>query len=100
MLVSAGTSEQRTVIRARVVLAAAEGMTLPEIAGHTGLSINSCLKWRKRFSETRLEGLTDKPGRGRPQGITQAQRLEVMALACTTPVDGGTRWSMRKLAEA
>jgi transposase len=100
MLVSAGTSEQRTVIRARVVLAAAEGMTLPEIAGHTGLSINSCLKWRKRFSETRLEGLTDKLGRGRPQGITQAQRLEVMALACTTPVDGSTRWSMRKLAEA
>ena len=43
MLVSAGTSEQRTVIRARVVLAAAEGMTRPEIAGHTYTApIESC----------------------------------------------------------
>jgi transposase len=99
MWVSAGTTEQRMAKRARVILAAAQGMTLPEIALHTGLSANSCLKWRKRFAKSRIEGLTDEPGRGRPPVITQEERLEVMALACTTPMDGSTRWSIRKLAE-
>jgi transposase len=87
-------------MRARVVLAAAQGLPLKQISTQTGLSENACLKWRKRFALERLAGLADKPGRGRPQTITQEQRLEVMALACTTPVDGSTRWSMRKLADA
>ena len=97
---SAGTTQQRMALRARVVLAAEEGLTLSEISRRVGLSINNCLKWRKRFAQERIEGLTDKAGRGRPQVITQEQRLEVMALACTTPVDGSTRWSIRKLADA
>ncbi len=97
---ASGTTEQRMAVRARVVLAAAEGTPLQEISNRTGLSVNACLRWRKRFAAERFKGLVDKPGRGRPQVITQEQRLEVMALACTTPVDGSTRWSMRKLADA
>ena len=100
MWASSGTTEQRMATRARVVLAAAEGLPLTEISRRTGLSANNCLKWRKRFSGERLEGLKDQPGRGRPQSITQEQRLEVMALACTTPVDGSNHWSIRKLADA
>jgi transposase len=97
---ASGTTEQRMAVRARVILAAAEGLPLQEISKRTGLSVNACLKWRKRFAAERFEGLDDKLGRGRHQSITQEQRLEVMALACTTPVDGSTRWSMRKLADA
>jgi len=100
MLASAGTTEQRIALRAKTVLAAAKGIPLLEIAKSTGLSVNSCLKWRKRFAESRLEGLSDLERQGRPKTISQEQRLEVMALACTTPVDGCTRWSVRKLAEA
>lgn len=96
---ASGTTQQRMAMRARTVLAAAEGLPLWEISKRSGLSVNACLRWRKRFAQNRLEGLTDKPGRGRPQSIAQEQRLEVMALACTTPVDGSTRWSMRKLAD-
>ena len=94
------TTEQRMAVRARVVLAAAEELPLEKISKRTELSVNACLKWRKRFGAERFEGLDDKLGRGQPQIITQEQRLEVMALACTTPVDGSTRWSMRKLADA
>jgi len=100
MLASAGTTEQRIALRAKTVLAAAKGIPLLEIAKSTGLSVNSCLKWRKRFAENRLEGLSDLERQGRPKTISQEQRLEVMALACTTPVDGSTRWSVRKLADA
>jgi len=100
MLASAGTTEQRIALRAKTVLAAARGIPLLEISKSTGLSVNSCLKWRKRFAESRLEGLLDLERQGRPKTISQEQRLEVMALACTTPVDGRTRWSVRKLADA
>jgi putative transposase len=97
---ASGTTQQRLAVRARVVLAAAERLPLHEISKRTGLSVNACLKWRKRFAADRLDGLVDQPGRGRPQSISHEERLEVMALACTTPVDGCTRWSMRKLADA
>ena len=96
---SSGKTEQRLATRARVVLAAAEGLPLKAITEKTGLGYNSCLKWRKRFQALGLDGLRDAPGRGRHESITQEQRLEVMALACTTPVDGSTVWSIRKLAD-
>ena len=60
MWASSGTTEQRMAIRARVVLAAAEGLPLTEISRRVGLSANNCLKWRKRFAEGRLEGLKDQ----------------------------------------
>ena len=100
LLAASGTTQQRMAVRARVVLSAAEGLPLHETSERTGLSVNACLKWRKRFGADRFDGLTGKPGRGRPQIITQEQMLEVMALACTTPIDGSTSWSMRKLADA
>ena len=100
MWASSGMTEQRLALRARVILAASEGLPLREIVERTGLGWNSCLKWRKRFQALRLEGLTDKPGRGRRESISQEERLKVMALACTTPVDGSNQWSIRKLADA
>jgi transposase len=99
-LTVAGTTEQRIAVRAKVVLAAAQSATLPEIAKLTGLSVNSCLKWRKRFTERRLDGLLDKSGRGRSPSISQEQRLSVKALACTTPPDGSNKWSVRMLSKA
>jgi transposase len=95
----AGTSQQRMADRARVVLNAAEGLPLDEIAHRTGLSRQSCLKWRKRFVTHRLDGLKDQPRSGRPAVIGPDRKLEVMALATTRPPEGSSRWSVRKLAK-
>ena len=99
MWVGSGKTEQRLALRAKVILLAAEGLSLHNIAEKTGLNWQSCLKWRKRFLEQGLDGLKDKQGRGRPQEISPDERVNVVALACTTPPDGSTRWSVRKLAE-
>lgn len=99
MWVKSGKTEQRLALRAKVILESAKGLPLREIAEKTGLAWNSCQKWRKRFRDFGIEGLKDKPGRGRPGTITQEQRLEVMALACSTPPDGSNSWSIRKLAD-
>lgn len=100
MWAHSGKTEQRLALRAKVILLTAQGIGLKDIQERTGLHWQSCLKWRKRFLDSGIDGLYDKTGRGRPPSITAVERTEVIALACTTPVDGSTRWSVRKLAEA
>lgn len=100
MWVAAGKTEQRLATRAQVILFAAAGMSLKAIGAKVGLGWQSCLKWRKRFVQSRLDGLRDEERKGRPQVITPEERVHVMALACTTPDDKSNHWSVRKLADA
>lgn len=60
------TSPYRDVIRARVVLYAAQGLGNDEIAGRLDTPRQIVSKWRKRFFEQRLAGLEEQPRRGRP----------------------------------
>ena len=60
------TSQYRDVIRARIVLYAAEGWGNNEIAARLDTPRKIVSKWRKRFFEQRLAGLEEKPRRGRP----------------------------------
>jgi Winged helix-turn helix len=61
------TAEQRAVVRARIVLAAAEGQQNIKIAGRLGVAVNTVSKWRKRFVEEGLAGLGDRKRPGRPR---------------------------------
>ncbi len=60
------TSSYIDVIRAKIVLYAAEGLENKEIALRLDTSRQIVSKWRKRFFEKRLEGLVEEPRRGRP----------------------------------
>jgi transposase len=60
------TSQYRDVIRARIVLYAAEGWGNNDIAARLDTPRQIVSKWRKRFFEQRLAGLEEKPRRGRP----------------------------------
>ena len=100
MWVGAHKTEQRMAQRAKVILFSAEGLNLDEISTRSGLSPQNCSKWRVRFMKDRLDGLKDKPGRGRPCTISNDVKLKVKALACTKPPDGSNQWSVRSLARA
>lgn len=60
------TSSYREVIRAKIVLYAAQDMENQEIAARLDTSPQIVCKWRKRFFEQRVAGLEDAPRRGRP----------------------------------
>jgi len=60
------TSPYREVVRARIVLYAAEGMGNDEIAARLDTPRQVVSKWRKRFCEQRMAGLGDLPRGGRP----------------------------------
>lgn len=53
------------VRRARIVLLVAEGLSISDVMRKVGITRRSVYKWIYRFQEERLDGLEDKPGRGR-----------------------------------
>ena len=55
------------VLRAKIVLLAAEGKANVEIARRLDCSLRTVSLWRKRFFEDRVEGLADRPRLGRPR---------------------------------
>ena len=63
------TSPYCDVIRAKIVLLAAEGLENTEIAACLDLPRQMVSKWRKRFCQERLGGLEERPRRGRPNLI-------------------------------
>jgi transposase len=89
---------QALALRARIVLAAAGELTNAQIAELEGVSRPTVTKWRNRFAERRLEGLTDEPRPGRPRTITD-ERVEQVVIATleSTPRDA-THWSTRSMA--
>jgi hypothetical protein len=51
--------------RCRAILGVADGLRLVEVARLVGLTEKHVRKWVRRFLQDRLDGLHDRPGRGR-----------------------------------
>jgi transposase-like protein len=62
----AHTAPYWEVVRARIVLLAAEGASNKQIARRLDTTPQTVCKWRKRFYEEGLSGLEDRPRSGRP----------------------------------
>jgi transposase len=92
------TSAQALALRSRIVLLAAEGLSNVEIANQLGVQRNTVAKWRSRFLEHRLDGLTDEPRPGQPRKISDAQVEEVIVKTLETTPIGATHWSTRSMA--
>ena len=60
------TLPHREVVRAKIVLYAAEGLSNQEIGDRLDTPREVVSMWRKRFHDKRLDGLEDKPRSGRP----------------------------------
>jgi transposase len=93
-------SPARMVERARIVLLAADGVPGLEIAERVGCSEPTVIRWRSRFAEHGLAGLTDEPRSGKPPTIPRSVRDEILSITLTEPPAelGITHWSSRLLA--
>jgi transposase len=92
------TSAQALALRSRIVLLAAEGLNNVEVARQLGIQRNTVAKWRSRFVEHRLDGLTDEPRPGQPRKITDAKVEEVIVKTLETTPKDATHWSTRSMA--
>ena len=94
------STAQGLALRARIVLACTSTRTDVEIASDLHVHRQTVGEWRRRFQETRLEGLLDEPRPGAPRRITDGmvERVIIETLE-TTPRDA-THWSTRAMAQA
>ena len=68
------TSPYRDVMRAKLVLLAAEGLSNDVIAARVDLPRQIVSKWRRRFFDQRLAGLDEEPRGGRPARFSPQRR--------------------------
>lgn len=84
---SKGSSSQKMALRARIVLACAQPDAVnARVASELGVTAVTVRKWRRRFIETRLDGLADTQRSGRPMAdlaLTESERDQL------------TRWSQQ-----
>ena len=99
-LVRAPTSEQRLVMRARIVLRSAEGVAIEHVARELGVAYMTVKPWRRRWSESGLAGLGDRARSGHPPTYTREDRDRLLALTLGPPPEGTTHWSVRDMAKA
>jgi transposase len=92
------TSARALALRARIVLAAADGPSNTEIAARLQITRPTVTKWRNRFVAQGLDGLTDEPRPGRPRTITDDKVEEVVVKTLQTTPKDATHWSTRLMA--
>ena len=98
---SSRTAAYAEVVRARIVLLAAEGAQNIDIAKRVGVCVDVVSKWRQRFCQQGLAGLKDRARSGRPRTFGPGVVAGVKALACEPPGHRDvplSRWSSHELA--
>ena len=110
-LIRRHATPQQLALRARIVLAAADGANNAQIARQVDVSLDMVRRWRERWlvlQPATLEDLpvadrlTDAPRPGKPVRMTAEQVCQITALACAPPPGSDrpiSQWTSRELAD-
>ena len=95
------STPMRLVLRARIILAAAEGQRNEEIAADLETSKKTVSLWRTRFASDRLAGIEkDAPRPGRNPSIPTATVELILHKTTQEKPKAATHWSTRTMAKA
>ena len=93
------STPHRLVLRAKIVLRAADGAQNKQIAEELGIQANTCALWRHRFYHLRLSGLErDAPRAGGPPQLSDATIRAIVHDTLHTKPHNATHWSTRTMA--
>src|SRR3990170_230149 len=98
--IRATTTEQRLVLRARIIAGLSAGQTNQEVAVALSVRPAAVSKWRARFGREGLAGLVDAPRSGKPATYTEETARRVLATLDEPPPVGYARWNGPLLAQA
>jgi len=98
LMVSAPTTPQRMVRRAKIILSRAEGLSQQGTAERIGVNRPVVSHWERRFADLGLVGLEEAAGRGRKPTIP-VEKIEKVIANATRPPPNRTRWSVRSMAK-
>lgn len=99
-MVLEGKAAVRKLKRAQILLAADAGSTDEEIARNVSVGTSTVYRTKQRFVEEGLErALSElpRPGAERKLGVVDESLL--VAVACSKPPDGRSRWTLQLLAD-
>jgi len=96
----AGSTVQRLLLRTRIVLEAAEGLGIREIARELDTTPTTVSLWRGRFARQRLDGLEDLPRSGAPPIYNAETDKRIRAVLDQPPPKGYARWDGPLIAKA
>jgi putative transposase len=108
-------SEQQVALRARIILAAAQGASNAQIARELHITVDTARLWRDRWARgsesnheekdqetvSLVQRLQDAPRPGAVPKFTVEQRAHMAALACEAPAKTGrpiSQWTGREIA--
>jgi transposase len=100
LMVRRPKTDQRTALRAAIVLDCSAGLSNTAVASEFGVTLGTVGKWRRRFLSRRLGGLGDAPRPGQPRKITDAKVEEVVTRTLEKTPTHSTHWSTRSMAKA
>lgn len=106
-LIRTRSTPQQLALRARMVVLAADGLSVRETSERLGVWRKTVSEWRQRWlSRGREAGipdrLSDRPRGGAPATITAEQICAIIALACEKPSASGlpiSHWSQQAVAD-
>ena len=110
-LIHRHATPQQLALRARIVLAAADGANNGQIARQLDVSVDMARRWRERWLVLQPVSLqefpvaariTDATRPGKPVRITAEQVAQIVALACDPPAASArpiSQWTSRELAD-
>jgi transposase len=91
-------TSQALALRARIILACAQGQNNIEVAKSCRVIRQTVGKWRNRFLERRLDGLLDEPRPGAPRKLDDARIEQLIAATLNERPREATHWSTRLMA--
>ena len=99
-MLAAGTYKTRVLTRARCLLHADDGLTDEQVSQAVGCHPGTVGRIRKRYAEDGLAAINRREAdRVYERKLDGRAEAHLIALACSDPPEGRSRWSLHLLAE-
>lgn len=93
------TTRKSLVERARIILLSADGHSAETIGAKLDVTTRTVYKWRRRYREDGVGGLSDHPRPGQPRKLDAAKTREILQLTTERIPEEATHWSLRLMAK-